>query len=154
MQQLLASVSAFENLNIKDKPTATTEIVIMLLGAFLLGYLVHWLICRGRGHAIPASKRATQTARSTTHQATSAKDDLKIVEGVGPRIEELLNGGGIHSYADLASASNAELQGILDDAGSRFQMHDPSSWPQQAALARDGRMEELDALKDKLVGGR
>jgi hypothetical protein len=31
---------------------------------------------------------------------------------------------------------------------------DPSSWPERAALAADGRWAELRALQDRLVAGR
>ena len=30
-------------------------------------------------------------------------DDLKIIEGIGPKIEELLNNEGIYKYAQLAA---------------------------------------------------
>ena len=39
-------------------------------------------------------------------------------------------------------------------AGERFQMHDPTSWPDQAKLAAEGRWDELKELQDILQGGR
>lgn len=82
------------------------------------------------------------------------KDDLKIVEGIGPKIEELCHVAGIYTFADLADASYETLKGILDNAGARFQMHDPSTWPKQAALARDGKWDELKAWQDELNKGK
>jgi predicted flap endonuclease-1-like 5' DNA nuclease len=82
------------------------------------------------------------------------KDDLKIVEGIGPKIEELFHNAGIYTFADLASSEVTDLKGILDAAGSRFQIHDPTTWPQQAALARDGKWDELKAWQDDLNKGR
>src|SRR6218665_4221591 len=52
------------------------------------------------------------------------KDDLKIVEGIGPKIEELFNKAGIYTFAQLADTSVVRMKEILDKAGSRFQIHD------------------------------
>lgn len=82
------------------------------------------------------------------------KDDLKIVEGIGPKIEELFNNAGIYSFDDLANTDPERLKEILDAGGSRFQMHDPSTWPEQSALARDGKWDELKKWQDDLNKGK
>ncbi len=82
------------------------------------------------------------------------KESLTIVEGIGPKIESLLIADGIATLSDLASADSEALSAILKKAGPRYQMHKPDTWPQQAALARDGEFEALDTLQDKLKGGR
>lgn len=81
-------------------------------------------------------------------------DDLKIVEGIGPKIEELLNKQSILTFAQLAATPSERIKEILDAAGPRFQMHDPTTWPQQSALARDGKWEELKTWQDELNKGR
>ena len=81
-------------------------------------------------------------------------DDLKIVEGVGPKIETLLKEGGISTWAELAAASEERLKEILDAAGPRYQIHDPSTWPAQAKFAVDGQWDELKEYQDMLTGGR
>jgi large subunit ribosomal protein L27 len=81
-------------------------------------------------------------------------NDLKIIEGVGPKIEELFNAAGINTWAELAETSADRLKEILVEAGSRYQMHDPTTWPQQAGLAAAGQWEELESLQDRLDGGR
>ncbi|MDP4821646.1 MAG: helix-hairpin-helix domain-containing protein [Saprospiraceae bacterium] len=83
-----------------------------------------------------------------------AADDLKLIEGVGPKIEGLLHDAGIRSWADLAGADVAQLQAILDGAGSSFKMHDPATWAKQAQLAVDGEWEALEAYQDALKGGK
>jgi large subunit ribosomal protein L27 len=83
-----------------------------------------------------------------------AADDLKLIEGVGPKIEGLLHDAGIRSWADLAGADVAQLQAILDAAGSSFKMHDPATWAKQAQLAVDGEWEALEAYQDALKGGK
>jgi predicted flap endonuclease-1-like 5' DNA nuclease len=81
-------------------------------------------------------------------------DDLKIVEGIGPKIEKLLNNEGILTFAQLSATAPERIKEILVAAGSRFQMHDPTTWPEQSALARDGKLEELKAWQDELNKGR
>ncbi|MGB4813169.1 MAG: helix-hairpin-helix domain-containing protein [Methylophilaceae bacterium] len=77
-----------------------------------------------------------------------------MIEGIGPKIAELLTADGIVTFADLASAKVEAIAAILEKAGSRFSTHKPDTWPQQAALARDGKMDELKALQDVLDGGK
>ena len=84
----------------------------------------------------------------------SAADNLKLVEGIGPKIEELLNADGIRTFAKLSATDPQHIAALLDTAGARFQIHDPATWPQQAALARDGKWDELKVLQERLTGGR
>jgi len=70
-------------------------------------------------------------------------DDLKIVEGIGPKIEALLKDNGINTWGDLANTSTDHLQEILNAAGNSFQMQKPDTWPHQAKLAHEGKWEEL-----------
>lgn len=105
---------------------------------------------------IPVKITAPPAATTMVADAAieSAADNLKIIEGIGPRIEELLNADGIRTFARLAASNPKHLAGILDAAGARFQIHDPETWPQQATFARDGQWEELTALQDRLLGGK
>lgn len=81
-------------------------------------------------------------------------DDLTVVEGIGPKIAELCAGVGITTWRGLADADVATLQSMLDDAGSRFSVHKPGTWPRQAGLLATGKWEEFVALTDELDGGR
>lgn len=81
-------------------------------------------------------------------------DDLTVVEGIGPKIAELCTGVGITTWRQLADADVAILRSMLDDAGSRYRVHDPESWPRQAGLLAEGRWEEFTALTDELRSGR
>ncbi len=80
--------------------------------------------------------------------------NLQIVEGIGAGIEDLLKKEGIVTLKQLASTSVKRLKEILAAGGKRFGMADPSSWPEQAGLAAEGEMEKLEALQDRLDGGR
>jgi predicted flap endonuclease-1-like 5' DNA nuclease len=81
-------------------------------------------------------------------------DDLKVVEGVGPKIEELCHGIGIRTWYDLSTTEPSLLRTMLADAGPRFRTHDPDSWPEQARLLAEGRWQEFTALTAALDGGR
>lgn len=82
------------------------------------------------------------------------KDDLKAIEGIGPKIEKLLQADKIQTWERLADAKVSELQRILDAAGKKFQLADPGTWPMQAKLAAEGKWHELDILQDRLKGGK
>jgi predicted flap endonuclease-1-like 5' DNA nuclease len=81
------------------------------------------------------------------------EDDLIIIEGIGPKIKELLRNAGIVNFAQLADTPVSRLQEILDAAGPNYRHAHPRTWPEQSVLARDGKMDELKALQDILIGG-
>ena len=80
-------------------------------------------------------------------------DDLEILEGIGPKIEQLLYSAGILTFAQLSETSTKSLKAILKAGGSVFQMWDPTSWPKQAKLALDEKWDQLATLQDKLYKG-
>ncbi|MCE2962266.1 MAG: hypothetical protein ACK5UE_10960 [Chitinophagales bacterium] len=84
----------------------------------------------------------------------SKKDDLKVIEGIGPALEKMLNENNIFTYSHLANHSVAQLENMLDKAGPRFRVHVPETWPEQASLLRDGEIEAFKTLTERLKGGR
>lgn len=102
----------------------------------------------------PTPKKAAEKKAAPAKKAATKGDKLTTIEGVGPKIEGLLNEEGIATFADLADAKVETLAAVLEKAGPRFKMHKPDTWPQQAALARDGKMDELKTLQDELNGGK
>ncbi len=95
---------------------------------------------------IPAETKAPVAA------APAAPEDLTLIEGIGPKVKQVLYEAGIQTFAQLAAADVDRLRHILEQAGLRFM--DPSTWPQQAHLAAQGKMDELQALQGQLKGGR
>ena len=81
-------------------------------------------------------------------------DDLKIVEGMGPKIAGLLVDAGINTWAKLSDTPVSKIQQVLDAAGPRYKLAQPGSWPRQAGLAAAGKWEELRKLQDDLDGGK
>lgn len=104
-----------------------------------------------------ANAGSTATAMSASAPKSKAKsgaDDLKKVEGIGPKIEQLLHDAGIVTFANLAAASLDTLKGILDAAGSRYAIHNPSTWSAQADMAAKGEWAALKVWQDELNGGK
>jgi large subunit ribosomal protein L21 len=93
---------------------------------------------------------------NTSQVAPAAKaqaDDLVIIEGIGPKINELIVKAGITTFAQLAATSVDRLKEILKGGGNRFASHDPSTWAEQAALAAKGDWDAFKKLTDELNGG-
>lgn len=82
------------------------------------------------------------------------RDDLKVIEGIGPKIEQLLFSKGITTYGQLAATSVQQLKDILSEAGPRYSLHDPGTWSAQALLAANGEWENLRAYQEFLHGGK
>lgn len=127
-----------------DLSDATLEIFFMLLVAFLLGYILAMLIYR---------RQDTETTYVVS-APLKQKDNLKIVEGIGPKIESLLNDAGITSFADVVESGATGIQKVLDNAGPKYQMHNPTTWPDQAELAMQERWSELKEYQDLLNAGK
>ena len=82
------------------------------------------------------------------------QDDLKIVEGIGPKIEGLFHNFDIKTWKALSEASVKKCQEVLDSGGERYRMHDPKSWPRQAKMAYKGEWKKLAKWQDEHKGGK
>ncbi len=80
---------------------------------------------------------------------TIKENDLKIVEGIGPKIAELFNDNGIHTWSDLANTAVSTLQSHLDTKGERYRVHNPGTWPMQSGLAAEGKWDALKKWQDE-----
>ena len=70
---------------------------------------------------------------------TSAKDDLKLIYGIGPKTEIALNKNGINTYADLAKTETSVVEAMLEKEGTTFGITDSKDWKKQAEVAvKDG----------------
>ena len=79
-------------------------------------------------------------------------DDLTVIEGIGPKVAEVLAEAGILTFSQLAEANADDVQKILNEAD--LKMMDATSWPAQAKLAAENDMDGLKKMQDKLSGGR
>ena len=80
-------------------------------------------------------------------------DDLKKIEGAGPKAAEALVNAGVDTFAKVANTDAAKLSEILSEASSRLSHIVTDTWPKQAALAAEGKWDELKELQDRLDGG-
>lgn len=107
--------------------------------------------------ATPGAETAVQAESPAPVKAAGKKagslDDLKIIEGVGPKLESILKESGITDLQVMSESDPEKLREILENAGSRFKMFNPTTWPKQAKLAAEGKWDELQAYKDQLEGG-
>ena len=81
------------------------------------------------------------------------EDDLKIVEGIGPKIEGLFHNAGIKTWKALSETTVEKCRQILDNAGPRYRIHKPKTWPKQCELAYQGKWNELKEWQGKMLGG-
>ncbi len=79
-------------------------------------------------------------------------DDLTLIEGVGPKAQEVLYEAGFRTYAAIAQAAPDALKAVLDEAG--LTLLTPDTWPEQAGLLAKNDHEALKALQEQLKGGR
>lgn len=103
----------------------------------------------------PATKTPVKRAASTRTRKPTVGDNLKLVEGIGPKIESFLKEEGIDTFEKLSKAIPEDIQKMLvAKGGTRYNANNPATWPEQAALAATGDMEAFNALKLELKGGR
>jgi predicted flap endonuclease-1-like 5' DNA nuclease len=143
--------------------------LIIILLAILI---VWWLISRQSKYSPPADLQSHEpasapdtTTRSAQpleiHTATPLRtpapepikpDDLAIIEGIGPKINSVLQAAGITTFNQLAGTEISRLQEILNSAG--YRINDPTTWPEQARMAAGGDWEGLEKLQSTLKAGR
>ncbi|CAA0161168.1 50S ribosomal protein L21 [Tenacibaculum maritimum] len=105
--------------------------------------------------AASGAKKATPKVevKKAAPKKSSKGDDLKKIEGVGPKAAEAMVNAGIDTFAKVAKADPAKLSEILTEASSRLSHLVTTTWPKQAGLAAEGKWDELKELQDRLDGG-
>ena len=86
-------------------------------------------------------------------KVVAGSDDLTKVEGIGPKVAELLNSSGISTYKKLAETQVDAIKEVLNAAGGIMANMNPSTWPDQAQLAAAGEWDKLKQWQDELDGG-
>jgi len=107
--------------------------------------------------SIPTQKSSTQSRTTqvlkTKNTLKVAPDDLKKIEGIGPKIEILLTKKGVTTWKQLSVSGIGELKRILATGGEEYKIHDPTTWPEQAELAAANKWDQLEKLQKELNGG-
>jgi len=114
-------------------------IVLGILIGWLVEWVIDWLYWRGKA-AVPIAPEPRLTAvpvqdytaemealwtenarlKSQLEQFTNVPDDLKVIKGIGPEIEQRLHQAGILSFAQLAGLTPTDLERILGGAIKRL----------------------------------
>lgn len=141
---------------------ASLEIGIILLGTFILGMMMGWILkpraaINQREEDI--LEKVTQVKPSYALEKKIEKkplisqdgDDLKIIHGITPKIEKLFHEQGIMSFEDIVREDVAGLEALLLQAGTSFQKVSPVTWPDQARLAAHGKWTELEEYQEILA---
>ncbi len=109
-----------------------------------------------------ASQEVERQAHETTLLAQASEifgkeimdNDLVVIEGIGPKIAEVLRNSGITTWDKLSGTTRQILRVILDEAGPKFHGHKPKTWPRQARMAANGEWKKLKAYQEVLLGGK
>lgn len=77
---------------------------------------------------------ATKPVRKASAAKAARTDDLKVISGIGPKLEQVLNGMGLRRYADIAALKAADVARIEAELGL------------DGRIARDGWVEQARTL--------
>jgi len=83
--------------------------------------------------ATPKTAQARPARKAPAAKAGKA-DDLKAISGIGPKLEQVLNGMGLKRYADIAALTDADAARIEAELGF------------SGRIARDGWVEQARTL--------
>ena len=138
----------------------TMVVVGFLLGAFVAW--IYWLQRDENGESMPVEGLESERlvleeepgmpALEADSEVELEPDDLREIEGIGPKVQEVLRQAGIVTYSQLAGSRPEALRRMLRDEGLPF--INPETWAEQAASAAAGDWEGLKALQEELSGGR
>ena len=155
--------------------TVLIGLIVAVSGVLLLGWLLWQLWARDEEEVSPVveieipeappaeppvevveeDQDAVPSVRAEAPPAPEEGDDLKVIEGIGPKISQVLREAGVATFGELASLDADGIQAILTAADPRLgRLADPSTWPAQAALAADGDWEALSNFQAELKGGQ
>ncbi|MCB0398477.1 MAG: 50S ribosomal protein L21 [Winogradskyella sp.] len=119
--------------------------------------LIEGITASGAKKAAPkkeakASTSSAAKAEPKAEKAVTVKaDDLKKIEGIGPKIASTLVEAGLATFADIAKSTPEAISEIIADVRGN---HVTDTWPAQAKLAAEGKWDELKKWQDELNGGK
>ena len=102
-------------------------------------------------HGISESNDPEPAPSSNSQSIETIPEDLKVVEGIGPKIELLLKESGIKGLKELSVVPIENLKEILAKGGSRYKLNDPTSWPEQARLLVSGQFDRFKTFTSDLL---
>lgn len=128
------------------------DVALIIVGVPTLVLLIWlWIRHRTEQQAAPSVRFEIEVSPRPRRAPKPAPDDLKRIEGIGPKTASALQAAGITTFAQLAASGRERLRAILKEAGVRA---NPTTWPEQAELAATGKWDALKVLQAELKGGR
>ncbi len=103
--------------------------------------------------AVPDEPTASSNGSAARPRPSTPPDDLKRIEGIGPKMASALNAAGITTFEELAAADETTIRAAISAGGLRFA---PSlvTWARQARLLARGDEQGFDDITGHLVAGR
>jgi predicted flap endonuclease-1-like 5' DNA nuclease len=161
LTQTACSGQSQEATQLRDIPWWIWLLIVLVLVALWLW----WSLRRPKERAVPTAKpkaaappHAVEAPEDVPERTPPVPevpkpDDLRRIEGIGPKISSLLQAAGIMTFAQLAATDVSRLKEIIAEAGLTA-LADPTTWPEQASLAAAGQWDALKTLQEELRGGR
>ena len=146
----------FQNLNQSyTLVDASMEIFTIFLGAFVLGMMLGWLLKPSKNMGTQTKKEGYIAAKKSNKNGdVRGEDDLQVIEWIGPKTEAFLKKNNITSFKSMIHKDVSWLEEILKSWWSKFQIHNPTTWPDQAGLAMDEKWSELEEYQKILNSGK
>jgi len=95
--------------------------------------------------------KAAVPQKTLDKKSTDKPDDLKKIEGIGPKISKTLMDAGITTFDQLSKTESSKISEMISGVRGN---HVTDTWPAQAKLAAQGKWEELKKWQDELDGGK
>ncbi len=92
------------------------------------------------------------TLRSSLAEATAGPDDLLVIEGIGPKINQVLRAEGFTRWIHVRDASQATLQAAIERGGITF-APSVATWSKQAAYLVAGDQAGFKQYTEYLIAG-
>jgi predicted flap endonuclease-1-like 5' DNA nuclease len=128
------------------------DVALIIVGVPTLVLLIWlWIRHRAEQQAAPSVRFEIEVSPRPRRAPKPAPDDLKRIEGIGPKTASALQATGITTFVQLAATGEEQIRAILREVGIRA---NPGTWPEQAELAAVGKWDALKALQAELKGGR
>ena len=118
--------------------------IVLLLLCFVCGFVLARFIKRKRCNRVALRARA---ASSSHLDGVIETNNLQMIEGIGPKMEAVLNENGVATWSQLAARTVPELQDMLDKYGNKYQIIDPAPWLEQARIVAEGKVDDLIKLQ-------
>lgn len=134
-----------------DKQSASRNLPVIGLG-LLGGLFLWWIFRRPSGSRLLPPRSFDRTAAPRREAGPAKSDNLTAIEGIGPKVNQLLHDAGIANFTQLAGTRVSRLEQILNEAG--LTMIKADTWPEQAKLAAAEEWDRLEKLQDQLKAGR